>query len=202
MSEKVRIPLAEAERLATELVELLSPVCERIEVAGSSRRRKATVGDVEIVCIPMVEAETDMFGLESGGSRNLFDERCEELVMSGQLDKRRDIHGRPHWGARSKAALYRGFACDLFAVLPPAQFGTIFLIRTGSSEFSHRLVTQRRQGGCMPEWMQQRDGLLWSNGSPVPTPEEGDVFAALGLSWVEPAERTDSWRPAGLGTAS
>ncbi len=199
---KQRIPLAQAEYLAAELVALLSPACVRIEVAGSIRRRKATVGDVELVMVPKLEAEMDMFGLKPGGSRNLLDELADALFVSGTLEARQDINGRPRWGSRYKAAMYRGFAVDLFSVLQPAQWGTIFLIRTGSAKFSHRLVTQRRQGGCMPAWMQERDGALWSHGEMVPTPEETDVFAALGLPFVPPEQRTESWRPVGMGAFS
>ena len=49
---KERIPLAEGVKLANEVVALLETSCERLEVAGSIRRQKETVGDVEIVCIP------------------------------------------------------------------------------------------------------------------------------------------------------
>jgi DNA polymerase/3'-5' exonuclease PolX len=51
-----------------EVVDLLSPVCERIEVAGSVRREKAFVGDIEILCAPRVRHETqmDLFGQATG----------------------------------------------------------------------------------------------------------------------------------------
>jgi DNA polymerase/3'-5' exonuclease PolX len=58
MSSKQRIPLARARIIAGEIVDLLTPVCERIEVAGSVRREKATVGDnIEIVCVPHVRCK-------------------------------------------------------------------------------------------------------------------------------------------------
>ena len=38
MSEKTRIPLAEAKALALEVVTLLTPVNSRIEIGGSIRR--------------------------------------------------------------------------------------------------------------------------------------------------------------------
>jgi hypothetical protein len=42
-------------------------------------------------------------------------------------------------------------AIDLFIVLPPAQFGAFFAIRTGTAEFSQWLVTPREKGGAIPE---------------------------------------------------
>lgn len=46
------IPLSEAKTIALEIYELLKPHCERIKIAGSIRREKAFVNDIEIVCIP------------------------------------------------------------------------------------------------------------------------------------------------------
>ena len=51
---KTRVPLARAQVVAAEVVALLAPACERIEIAGSVRREKTDVGDIEIVCTPSV----------------------------------------------------------------------------------------------------------------------------------------------------
>ncbi len=202
MSDKRRIPLHDAEQLAAELVELLEPACDRIEVAGSIRRRRPDVGDVEIVCQPRQEPLRDFFGLETGGQINFVDEACDVMLSDSTLAKRLDANGRPRWGSRYKAAIFQGFAVDLFCVLPPAQFGTIFVIRTGPAAFSHRLVTARRDGGWMPDWLSEKDGhLRHRDGTPLVTPNEEDVFQALGLPFVEPQDRTDSWRPARVGAA-
>jgi DNA polymerase (family 10) len=48
----MNFPLAQADRIAAKIVEALSPFCERIEVAGSIRRRRAMVGDVDVVALP------------------------------------------------------------------------------------------------------------------------------------------------------
>ena len=83
---------------------------------------------------------------------------------------------------------------DLFLVVPPAQWGVIFTIRTGSAEFSKRLVTKKKHGGYMPSNMKQKDGQLWiglNNGQwlPLETPEEIGYFEALGIDWVRPQDR-------------
>ena len=44
--------LDEATAIAERVVEILRPHCDRIEVAGSVRRGKPEVGDIEVVCIP------------------------------------------------------------------------------------------------------------------------------------------------------
>ena len=43
---------AQALILAEAALSALTPSCERISIAGSIRRRKPEVGDIEIVCIP------------------------------------------------------------------------------------------------------------------------------------------------------
>ena len=47
-----KIELSEAESIANRVREYISPVMDRVEVAGSIRRRKAIVGDIEICGIP------------------------------------------------------------------------------------------------------------------------------------------------------
>ena len=79
---------------------------------------------------------------------------------------------------------------DLFCVLPPASWGALLAIRTGPAEFGRGLVTKRSQGGAMPDELQQREGALWGPLGKIETPEEEDYFAALGLSYWPPEERS------------
>ena len=185
-----RWPLAEAERLALEVMELLDPACERIEIAGSIRRRKETCGDIEIVCIPRIQQGRDMFGEVNWASVDELDMICSHALGTGALEMRR-TNGRAAWGSKFKAALYKGFPLDIFSVLQPAQWGVIYLIRTGPAGYSHRLVTPRRMGGMLPEWMRVKDGALWKSIGEdgwvkIVTPEERDVYEALNLPWLPP----------------
>ena len=50
---KTQRPLPDAERIAAAIVADLAPFCDRIQVAGSVRRRKEFVGDIELVAIPL-----------------------------------------------------------------------------------------------------------------------------------------------------
>ena len=58
--------LNKALEIANRLVELLSPFCEKINIAGSCRRGKPDVGDIEIVCSPKILILKDMFGGDEG----------------------------------------------------------------------------------------------------------------------------------------
>ena len=52
MSQGNRLSLQQARGLARHIVCELKPYCRRIRVAGSIRRRKETIGDIELVVIP------------------------------------------------------------------------------------------------------------------------------------------------------
>lgn len=189
--DKTRVPLAEASALAAEAVELLAPYCERIEIAGSIRRQRQDVGDIELVCIPrMTAVQPDLFEAERGDvSAEL--QRVKELIAEGVLEHRLDANGHQACGPRFQRLVYKGFALDVFAVLPPAQFGVILAIRTGPAAFSKKLVTSRLAagGGCMRMGQCVVEGALMDRGKVIETPEEADFFAAIGMEVPLPWHR-------------
>ena len=67
--------LTKAREIADRIVVLLKPYCARVEIAGSIRRRKADVHDIEIVCLPKDEL---IFDFNVPG---LFD--CCDFVKNG-----------------------------------------------------------------------------------------------------------------------
>ena len=60
----MKIPLYYAAQIAEDVCAQLAPHCEpgRCVVAGSVRRRRPTVGDIEIVCIPRTNVVRELFG--------------------------------------------------------------------------------------------------------------------------------------------
>ena len=173
---KVKLPHAEALALAESILETLRPGCERIEIAGSVRRKKPECGDIEIVAIPKFVEEKDLFGnpLQSISVLNLrLDTQDWHSIKNGQWYKQFDIGP---------------CMLDLF-LTTPEKWGSVFTIRTGSADFSHRLVTKKRLGGLCPAYMSFNDGRLWSNGQVLSTPEEADIFQALGIAWIPPEGR-------------
>lgn len=190
MSGGERIPLDEALGAARALAYLIKDACVRVEIAGSIRRKKPTIGDIDLVVEPFVADVFDMFGEASGETANLTDERLQELVAAGKVGKRLDRNGRPTWGEQLKRATYHGLNVDIQSVLDVDTWGMWMLIRTGPADFNCRMVTPRWQGGLLPPGMEVRDGFqLWRMGARVPTPTEQDVFAAYGLDYVEPEAR-------------
>jgi DNA polymerase/3'-5' exonuclease PolX len=175
---KTKMPLAEAERIGRSMVNALLPLCERVELAGSIRRRAPFVGDIEIVAIP--KQVTDMFGavlpLSSDHALNRPD---WSLYGSVKVDGSK----------QKKILLLQGIQLDLFIVTPPAQWGVQFLLRTGPADYSHKMVTARKYGGCMPSHLRVQGGAVWSNNHVIPTPEESDVYTLFGLGYVPPEMR-------------
>jgi len=199
--ERVRLPLATASGLALEVVKLLRPSCERIEIAGSIRRGKPDVGDIEIVAIPKFEERErrlDMFTTVTE-AEDWLHLTCFGLRLDGVFSDRLDKNGRPAFGSKFKRLLYRGFPLDLFVTTREC-WGCIYLIRTGPAEFGQQLVLKASQGGWLPRGFFFRDGRLWKLPPPydaslvdlakrIDTPEEADVFRALGYEFVPPEQR-------------
>ena len=175
--------LTEARQIAEKLIAGLSSHCERIEIAGSIRRCKPEVHDIELIAIPKMLPDYDLFGQQCGersllGDRRLY-ERFGKVVKAGK----RFV----------QVNLFDGIMLDLFVVLPPAQWGVLFAIRTGPAEFSHWLVTPRNKGGGLPSGWRVEDGRVWDGQVTLDFPDELKLFEWVGLGWVEPADRRAGW---------
>jgi DNA polymerase/3'-5' exonuclease PolX len=164
------MPLEYARGMAGALVDLLSPACVRIEIAGSVRRQKDRPNDIEIVAVPCERISRqpsldNLLGLGKIERANLLDARCDELLKQGVLEKRPDSRGRHCWGTGIKwAVFFRGqdyAPVDLFQVIEPRQWGVIYAIRTGPGDFNRLLVTSRRWGGGCPLDRKVAGGRVW-----------------------------------------
>ena len=175
MSAAVKLPYPVVLPIAERVVEALRPYCERIAIAGSLRREKPMVGDIEIVAIP--RRRVDLFNEPLPGP-TILDAFLDSRAVA--FAKRGERYQQFRYGAQTTV--------DLF--LPTAAtWGSVFTIRTGSWEFSRWLVTSQAAGGAAPDGLIFRDGRLLANGRLLLTPEETDVFAALGLAYIPPVER-------------
>jgi len=177
-----RRPHSEMLALALEVRGMLALACTRIAIAGSIRRGKELVGDIEIVCQP---------------AGNLLHRQLDALLARGDLEQRRKGNGALlAWGDRYRAALYKGAALDVFIVLADRPWGVTYVLRTGPGEANEALVTQQgvvtRHGvrGIMPRGLRMEGGVLWRDQKRLETPEEVDVFTAVGLPYIAPPRRS------------
>lgn len=200
-SDTPKIPYRIAFVIAETLIEDIRPFCHRVEIAGSLRRMTPEVGDIEIVAMPY--RIRDLFGEErQEGPTELdryLDDRTDLIFTSRGAKYQRFNVPFGQWpefsilfdkGPESSLLFDQGpyVAVDLF--LPTAAtWGSIYTIRTGSWEFSRWLVSQRHyvaQGAGITF----SEGLLYLDGRLLSTPEEEHVFAALGIAYIPPRERT------------
>lgn len=199
MSQGKPMPHAEAYATALRLVRQLAPGCERIEIAGSLRRRKPQVRDIEIVAVARWANRPtgDIWSTEE--RYDALEELVAELLGMGALKARPVENHRANGtidvqyklGPAFKALLTgMDVPVDLFIVRPPASWGVIFGLRTGPGDWNTRLVDdckaigRRVTGGQVEAW----DGVS-SSWQVVPTPEEADFFREVGQAWLEPPER-------------
>lgn len=174
---------SKARVLAEEIIDKLRPHCERIQIAGSVRRGKVDVHDVEIVAAPLLYHEPNLLGEQV--AYNPLETYPWSSIGSV-------LKGGPKY---KQIKLDAGVNLDLFIVLPPAQWGVILTIRTGPAEFSQWCVTQRKKRGGLPSDCSVQGGGVYRNGSlsPLPMSEEIDFLTFLGLGWIEPKDRAPKW---------
>jgi DNA polymerase/3'-5' exonuclease PolX len=166
--------LSQARVIARTIREELEPFCDRIEIAGSIRRRCPHVGDIEIVAIPK-RVTIDLLGEESVPHPAFCD-----LVYRWPA-----VKGRPD-GRYTQRVLPEGINLDLFMATPD-NWGLILAIRTGSAAYSHQVLARGwvRSGYTSVGGMLVRD----YGSPPVPVREEEDLFRLIGLDWSEPWQR-------------
>ena len=188
MSNKQRRhPLAAAGAVAHELRGLLAPFCDRIEVGGSIRRRRSTVGDIELLAIPPMDGQRDMFGGVAGENDQL-DQAVRQLMADGVLAKRRRADGAlSGYGPANKLLLHvpSGISVDLFSTTA-ANWGMSMAIRTGPADFVVRMMTRFRSLGMRGHASR---GVTGTDGAEIDCPNEGRVFDLLDWPWVPPERR-------------
>ena len=133
--------LEEARKIAVAICYKLQPFCEKINIAGSVRRQKAEVNDIEICCVPKVEVLKDGFGWDEGIIRNIqFANTVETLgkVIKGNTD-----------GKYMQIELPEGVNLDLF-IPDDFDYYRQYAIRTGSADYSAKIIATgwRKIGWC------------------------------------------------------
>jgi DNA polymerase/3'-5' exonuclease PolX len=181
MDHPVALGIAEAVRSA------LSPQCERIEIAGSVRREKAEVKDIEIVALPLDKG--DLFGRPLRDPEGIWG-ACDRLCKAGHLTI---DHERLRQGPIYRRYKFRGrdpVVVEIF-LAEPGNWGNILAFRTGSAGWNRVLFTRRSNGGCCPNGLRQRGGYLWHRGKLLQCPTEEEFFAAFGVPILGPRMRTE-----------
>lgn len=120
--------MADAMELAEGIQAFLAPHCDRCEIAGSIRRRKPEVKDVELVVIPKREPS------------GLLGEPVRSEVFIQAVETWEKIKGEAT-GRYTQRRLEWGRVLDLFIVTPET-YGLQLAIRTGSARFSREVLAK------------------------------------------------------------
>src|SRR5580704_15820956 len=163
--------------VARKIVEELRPVCDRIEIAGSLRRGKLEVHDVDLVLLPNCSHEEFLLDHSTPLERLLT-----HMVERGSLTS---VRGRGK--VQCFVATKTGIPIDLYFARPET-WATLLLIRTGSKEHNIRLAQRAKTLGM--KLRASGDGIEDEHGKLIKVETEEDVYRILELPYVAPAERS------------
>lgn len=159
----LRVGIAAAEDFATPLlahIRAISGVTEA-EVAGSYRRRKETVGDLDIVVVA-----------GNGGDAVARFTECDEVTQIVS-------HGQ----TRSTVILRSGLQVDL-RVVPAASYGAAMHYFTGSK--AHSIACRKR---AMARNLKLNEYGVFDGRKRIAGKTEEEVCDAIGLPWIAPELR-------------
>lgn len=186
-SSKPRFPRAAALAVAREMCHVLDSVTRKLIVAGSLRRRKSEVGDVEILYIARTEKrKIDLF---RDGDADLAGELLQAMLADGILAPRPNISGSTIWGERNKLAIHKatGIPIDFFATNETSWYNYL-VCRTGPAALNTRIAGGTQAQGY--QWNPYGSGFTClKTGKIIPMRTEEEVFHFAGLPYQEPWER-------------
>jgi len=148
-----------AEKLKNEL--LKHAAVNRVEIAGSIRRRKETVGDIDILVTTQKPKDVmeHFTGLDS----------VRHVIAKGE--------------AKSTVRLREGLESDL-RVIKPESFGSALMYFTGSKETN---IEMRKL--ALKRGLKLNEYGLFENGRQIAGTTEQEVFKHLGMTYIEPELR-------------
>ena len=154
---------------AQEMIDTLrASGVEQISVAGSVRRYRETIGDIDLL-VPADDAAPIMTAFTSAPS--------VERVLA-------------HGDTKSSVIVARGLQIDL-RVVPPVSWGAAMLYFTGSKEHNVRL-----RGLALKKKLLLNEYGLYkigaeARGQEIASRTEEEVYTALGMDWIAPELRED-----------
>lgn len=178
-----RMGIAEALPIAQELIERLRalPQVKQAEIAGSLRRRRETIGDVDLMC----SLKDQSRGAEVSAAFVKFPE-VQRVLGEGTT--------------KASVLTAGGLQVDL-RIVPADNFGAALLYFTGSKDHNVRLRGRAQTMGLtLNEWglykLDEYDKAAKKPGEApaaksIASKTEEDVYAKLGLPFIEPEIRED-----------
>lgn len=172
-----RVRIAEAMNVAKAVVDAMSKLtaARSVDYAGSLRRGKETIGDVDIiVACKNPEKDAPAIGDHFRGL-----DCVAEVLAAGST--------------KSSVRTEDGLQIDL-RVIDEARYGAALMYFTGSKEHNvklrERAIKQKLTLNEYGLW-KQGDDTTDAAGKPVAAKTEADIYKKLGLTWIAPPLRED-----------
>jgi len=162
MSNGTKVPRGQAAAAGYKVMAAIGPYVRRAEICGSIRRGVELVHDCDIVAVAYHD--------EAAAAA------MEALAGMGEIIRA---------GKKLTSARVEGVQVDLWLV-PNESWGAALMFATGSPHLNIRQRQMARRRGMVLN----RYGL-YRDGDPVAGETEQEVYEALGMAYLEPAER--SW---------
>jgi DNA polymerase/3'-5' exonuclease PolX len=195
--------LNEAKQLAKVAGLKLQPFTTRINIAGSIRREKPDVKDIEIICLPKYIDGTQTGLFSDVPPVQVISLNFVETVRSlGKV-----IKGKPD-GRYMQIELPQRINLDLFMPDPDDYFRQ-YAVRTGSADYAHKTIAAgwKRKGWCgsnmglrrIVDCEEECDPLTYKgrwicvnpHGEKPPVwKSEQEFFDWIGVPWIMPKLRT------------
>ncbi len=191
MNANGKFPIEIAKKKALEIAQALEPHCERLKVAGSIRRGKLWVKDIDLVAIPRMYSKNALFGRTSELDKTDFYEAVRGVLSSLTSEGMKLLRGPAYLDYPTTIPVDIYIAAD-------ESWATLLLIRTGSLE--HNIWMCARAKAC--------GGKLHADGSGLEVPgqydpvaqrvinnkvirakTEEEIFKAMGIPLADPKDR-------------
>lgn len=151
--------LQKAQEIANRVMNQLSPYCQRIAIAGSIRRRRRFVNDIDLVLIPSNQGQL-AYQLQQLGKVRIGGSKIIRVTMA---DADLDVY-----------------------VATPETFYTLMLIRTGSADHNKMLCGRALRMGMK---LHADGSGLFRGDNRIAGDSEASIFEALGLKYKAPEDR-------------
>lgn len=163
-----RFPWEQALEWAVEVHDLLKGFTTRVEIAGSIRRGRPDVGDIDIVLLDSASNPWQHTFINSKLSEMGYRQTKDgDLIASFTHEERAGL--------------------DLYYA-DPSTWGITLLVRTGSAAHNVKMVEVARKM-TPSRRLEVSRGIVDTAGRVIASNEESDIFTALKLPFIEPPDR-------------
>lgn len=167
--------LAEAEKYAEQILSCIGSLVSRAAVAGSVRRRRPQVRDIDLVVIPK-QLQVSVFNVDPDSSWNSIYNRLSSRLKMKKIRKGPELMTLGFPDVDLPVDIYRA---------RPETWGVLHLIRTGSIDHNIRMCSRAKRMGMM---LSAKRGVI-KDGNVVACEKEQDIFRALDMRYIPPERR-------------